>query len=235
WASQEFDYVNLADGYSRASVLMPQKRNPYALSIVRGAAGTLIGRLTGLLTVAKTPSARSDNLIFAYGEVPRALDLALRTTRLTTGVVRTLEVNAARMRAALESGFSQATDLAEYVMQTCEIDYRSAYRVVGHAVRQASAAGLRGGDIDGVMLDAAAAEIIGRPLGLAGRDLSAALDPWQIVASRTALGGAAPGEVRRRAAGADAEASRLAGEARRWRDTYRTAEDALLEAARKGA
>ena len=63
---------------------MPQKRNPYALSIVRGASGTLIGRLTGFLAVAKSPSARSDNLIFAYGEVPRALDLALRTTRLTT-------------------------------------------------------------------------------------------------------------------------------------------------------
>jgi hypothetical protein len=53
------------------------------------------------------------------------------------------------------------------------------------------------------------------------------------VASRTALGGAAPAEVRRMAAGADAEASRLASEARRWRDTYRAAEDALLEAARK--
>ena len=149
WASQEFDYVTLADGYSRASVLMPQKRNPYALSILRGTAGLLIGRLTGLLAVAKTPSARSDNLIFAYGEVPRALDLALRATRLSTGVVRTLQVNAERMRAALDSGFSQATDLAEYIMQSCGIDYRSAYRVVGHAVRQASAAGLAGADIDG--------------------------------------------------------------------------------------
>ena len=235
WASQEFDYVNLADGYSRASVLMPQKRNPYALSIVRGAAGTLIGRLTGLLAVAKTPSARSDNLIFAYGEVPRALDLALRTTRLTTGVVRTLEVNAARMRAVLESGFSQATDLAEYVMQTCGIDYRSAYRVVGHAVRQASTAGLRGSDIDGVLLDASATEVIGRPLGLTGHDLSAALDPWQIVVSRTTLGGAAPGEVTRMAEQATAEADALADEARRWRDTYQAAEDALVAAARRGA
>jgi argininosuccinate lyase len=214
---------------------MPQKRNPYALSILRGTAGSLIGRLSGLLAVAKTPSARSDNLIFAYGEVPRSLDLALRATRLSTGVVRTLGVNAERMRAALDSGFSQATDLAEYIMQSCAIDYRSAYRVVGHAVRQASAAGLAGVDIDGAMLDAAAAEVTGHPLGLAGRDLSAALDPWQIVASRTALGGAAPGEVRRMAAEADAEASRLAGEARRWRDTYRAAEDALLESARKGA
>ena len=235
WASQEFDYVTLADGYSRASVLMPQKRNPYALSIIRGAAGTLTGRLAGLLAVAKTPSARSDNLIFAYGEVPRALDLALRTTRLSTGVVRTLEVNASRMRAALESGFSQATDLAEYVMQTCQIDYRSAYRVVGHAVRQASVLGLRGSDIDGALLDASAVEIIGRPLGLTGHDLTAALDPWQIVVSRTTLGGAAPDEVIRMAGQAAAQARELADEARRWRETYRAAEDALLAAARRGA
>ena len=235
WASQEFDYVTLADGYSRASVLMPQKRNPYALSIIRGAAGTLIGRLTGLLAVAKTPSARSDNLIFAYGEVPRALDLALRATRLTTGVVRTLEVNEGRMRAALESGFSQATDIAEYIMQSCGIDYRTAYRVVGHAVRQASAAGLRGGDIDGVLLDASAAEITGRPLGLAGRDLSLVQDPWQIVESRTALGGAAPGEVTRMADDAEAQATELAGAARRWRDTYQAAEDALVATARRCA
>src|SRR5262249_58221231 len=107
-----------------------------------------IGRLSGLLAVAKTPSARSDNLTFAYGEVPRALDLALRATRLSAGVVRTLEVNAERMRSALDSGFSQATDLAEYIMQTCGIDYRSAYRGVGHTVRQASPGGLRGAGID---------------------------------------------------------------------------------------
>ncbi len=235
WASQEFDYVTLADGYSRASVLMPQKRNPYALSIIRGAAGTLTGRLAGLLAVAKTPLARSDNLIFAYGEVPRALDLALRTTRLSAGVVRTLEVNADRMRAALESGFSQATDLAEYVMQTCGIDYRSAYRVVGHAVRQASGAGLRGSDIDGALLDASAVSVIGRSLGLTGHDLSPALDPWQIVVSRTTLGGAAPDEVTRMASEVARAAGELAGEARRWRETYQTAQDALLAAARRWA
>ena len=75
WSSSEFDFVDLADAYTRSSILMPQKRNPYSLAIVRGASGVLIGRLTGFLAVAKSPSARSDNLIFAYGEVPRALDL----------------------------------------------------------------------------------------------------------------------------------------------------------------
>jgi argininosuccinate lyase len=120
-------------------------------------------------------------------------------------------------------------------MQTCAIDYRSAYRVVGHAVRQASAAGLRGSDIDGALLDVSATEVIGRPLGLTGHDLSAALDPWQIVVSRTTLGGAAPGEVTRMAEQATAEADALAGEARHWRETYRAAEDALVAAAQRGA
>jgi len=233
WASQEFDYVTLADGYSRASVLMPNKRNPYALSIIRGAAGTLIGRLTGLLAVAKTPSARSDNLIFAYGEVPRALGLALRTTELTAGVVRTLTVNSARMAGVLDAGFSQATDLAEFVMQDRGVDYRTAYRVVGHAVREASARQLRGVDIDGDLLDAAAAALTGKSLGLAGRDLSAVLDPGHIVASRTSLGGAAPAEVSRMAGDVTDRAAALAGEAHGWREAHLAAEEVLVATARR--
>ncbi len=228
WASSEFDYVTLADGYSRASVLMPQKRNPYALSIIRGASGTLVGRLTGFLAVIKSPSARSDNLIYAYGEVPRALDLALRTTRLTDGVVRTLQVNAARMWAALETGFCQATDLAEYVMLTCGLDYRTAYQVVGVAVRTAHEAGLRGIDLDGRMIDAAAQRYAGRSLGLTGKDLSDVLDPRRIVATRTAAGGAAPEVVSGMAASCSQQAAELLAEARARRASFRAAERALV-------
>jgi argininosuccinate lyase len=231
WASSEFDYVTLADGYSRSSILMPQKRNPYALSIIRGASGTLIGRVSGFLAVVKSPSARSDNLIYAYGEVPRALDLALRTTRLTTGVVRTLTVNAARMAAALASGFSQATDLAEYVMQTCDVDYRTAYDIVGLAVRRASGQGLRGVDVTGGLLDDAASELIGRRLGLTERDLTEVLDPRRIVETRTAAGGAAPSVVEGMAAACSSAATELAELARVRRSDFRAASRALVERA----
>jgi argininosuccinate lyase len=232
WASNEFDYVTIADGFSRSSVLMPQKRNPYSLSIIRGASGTLIGRLTGFLAVIKSPSARSDNLIYAYGEVPRALDLAIVTTRLTEGVIRTLEVNGARMWQALESGFSQATDLSEYVMTTCGLDYRTAYQVVGAAVRTAHQAGLRGIDLDGSMLDAAAVEYQGAPIGLTGADLSDVLDPRRIVATRTAAGGAAP-EVVEAMATSCAERARGQGDvARARRRAFEVAEATLVRAAR---
>ncbi len=228
WASSEFDYVTVADGFSRSSVLMPQKRNPYSLSIIRGASGTLIGRLTGFLAVIKSPSARSDNLIYAYGEVPRALDLALRTTRLTDGVIRTLGVNAARMWEALDSGFCQATDLAEYVMQTCGLNYRTAYQVVGVAVRTAHGQGLRGVDLDGAMLDAAAVEHCGKGIGLTGRDLSEVLDPRRIVETRTAAGGAAPEVVERMAGNCLARAGDLITTAQRHRAAYLAAETDLV-------
>jgi len=196
WSSSEFDFVDLADAYTRSSILMPQKRNPYSLAIVRGASGVLIGRLTGFLAVAKSPSARSDNLIFAYGEVPRALDLTIRVTRLMTGVARTLSVNAARMAQELDAGYTQATDLCEYIVTECGIDYRTAYVVVGRAVREASRSGVPGRRITGAMLDAAALAETGRSFQLAGRDLSAALDPRAIVDSRVGTGGAAAESVR---------------------------------------
>jgi argininosuccinate lyase len=195
WSSSEFDFVDLDDSYTRSSILMPQKRNPYSLAIVRGASGVLIGRLTGFLAVVKSPSARSDNLIFAYGEVPRALDLSIRVTRLMSGVVRTLRVNADRMREELDAGYTQATDLCELIVQVCGVDYRSAYVVVGRTVREASRRGLPGRLITGAMLDEAARAETGRSWGLDGLDLSAVLDPREIVHSRVGTGGASPAAV----------------------------------------
>jgi argininosuccinate lyase len=207
---------------------MPQKRNPYALTIVRGAGGVLIGRLTGFLAVVKSPSARSDNLIFAYGEIPRALDLSSKISALMSGVVRTMSVNAGRMGEELEAGFSQATDLAEYVMLTCDLDYRSAYYLVGNAVRAASRAGLRGIDMTNEMLDAAAEEVCGRSLGLDPTKLAEVLDPRNIVATRTAAGGAAPAVVGEMAERYGAHADELVASAEEQIRRFDSAEAALV-------
>jgi argininosuccinate lyase len=232
WASQEFDYVDLAGPFTRSSVLMPQKRNPYALTIVRGAGGVLIGRLTGFLAVVKTPSARSDNLIFAYGEIPRALDLATKISALMSGVVRTLTVNAQRMWEELEGGFSQATDLAEFVMQVTGLDYRSAYRIVGATVRNASSLGLRGIDITSALLDEAAQGICGQSLGIDGAQLAEVLNPRNIVASRTVIGGAAPAAVAEMADRFGHQAQRLITAAQQQLAHFDATESTLVAKAR---
>jgi argininosuccinate lyase len=108
-----------------------------------------------------------------------------------------MRVNAERMADELRAGYTQSTDLAEHLVQTCGVDYRTAYVVVGRTVRAASRAGIPGMKITGEMLDEAAREYTGQSWGLAGADLSEVLDPWRIVLSRQAQGGAAPAAVRR--------------------------------------
>ena len=235
WDSPEFDYVELAGPYTRSSVLMPQKRNPYALAIVRGASGVLIGRLSGFLSVIKTPSARSDNYIYAYGEVPRALDLAQRITVLMTGVVSTLKVRHERLLQQLERGFSQSTDLAEYVMLEAGIDYRTAYRVVGHTVREASRNGQRGLDIKGADIDAAAVELLGAPIGMTDLDLTEVLDPRRIVQTRRAQGGASPDVVVEMATGFRQTAREARLEAERTLEAYDLVEREILRETREAA
>jgi argininosuccinate lyase len=233
WASPEFDYTELAQEYTRPSVLMPQKRNPYALSMIRGTTGVLIGHVAGMLALQKSPSARSDNLIFAYGEMPGALDHARRMTELTAGVVGTMTMNEARLREALAIGFSQSTDVAEQLMLSCGIDYRTAYRIVGGAVRRLAAEGGSAGDLSPALLDEIAAEQLGRPLAIDAATLVGALDPAAIVATRVAVGGAAPEPMDAMLAEVAADADELAAAARQRLDAVDRAERSLVADARR--
>ncbi len=143
FASPQFGYVRLAGSSSRASVLLPQKRNPYALSVIRGGAGTLIGKATGLMVTQRTPSARTDNWLYAYGEVIAAVEMATRLVRLGSQVVRDMEVDPEALARSAGENYSTATDLAERLVLGLGLDYRSSYRVVARAVAEADAAGGR--------------------------------------------------------------------------------------------
>ena len=116
YASEPFGFVRLAAEHCRASALMPQKRNPYALPVIRGAAGTLIGRAAGLAATQRTPSGRTDNLLYAYGETAGAVTLATGAVALAAAVVEGLELDAAALARPLHEGFAMAADLAEAVM-----------------------------------------------------------------------------------------------------------------------
>jgi len=231
FSSAEFDFVDLDDSFSRSSVLMPQKRNPYSLSIVRGASGVLIGRMSGFLAVTKSPSARSDNFIFAYGEVPRALDLSLRVTELMSGVVRTLEVHPDRMRAELDRGYAQATDLAEYLTVSRHIDYRTAYVVVGNVVRDASRAGIPGRAITAAMVEEAAFAQTRTHWGVTDDEIAHVLSASSVVATRTATGGAAPEAFAEAVAKSCAQACDLGRQVAERLERFDTAESALLRRA----
>ena len=226
YSTAEFGLLSIGDELCRASALMPQKRNPYALVVLRGGAGTLIGRATGVLATQRTASGRTDNLLYAYGEVAGAVELAARLLRLAAAVAESLTIDRDAAAGALRDGFAQATDLAEIVSGAAGIDYRSAYRVVGRAVA--------GGRLDAAGIDAAAREVLGRGLELPAEALTDALDPAASLATRTAPGGAAPAPMDAMLA----DCREAVAQARAWEERERTgvtrAEAALLERARAG-
>jgi argininosuccinate lyase len=139
------------------------------------------------------------------------------------------------MARGLDDGYTHATDLSEFIVQHCRVDYRTAYDVVGRTVREASRVGVPGRLITGEMLDDAAVAETGTPLGLASADLSSALDPWVIIGSRKATGGAAPDAVRSMIRKCEQSADDLADAVDHRRRGLVRAEERLLEQARRTA
>jgi argininosuccinate lyase len=193
FSTAEFGLIELADRHTRTSVIMPQKKNPYSLAYVRGLASECIGTLTTMAAVAKTPSGQIDNRMFPYGDVPRALDNAIGAIRLMADVLRGITVKTDTTAQRASEDFIGATDLAEVIMLNCGIDYKAAHDVVGQAVRAALDAGVT--TLDAERIDQAAEETIGRKLELSSDLLEATLDPIAIIATRTAIGGAAESAV----------------------------------------
>jgi argininosuccinate lyase len=228
FSSPSFGYVTLDASLCRASVLMPQKRNPYALAVIRAGAGTLVGRATGLLVTQRTPSARTDNWLHAYGEVAASLELARQVVELGAAAVRTLVVYTDALATAAGAQFSGAADLAEELVLRIGLDYRSAYRVVGRAVADAYDDGRT--SIGSRDLAVASAAVLGHAIHVDPALSATALDPASIVTTRTAPGGAAPERVLDHCAGL----RRRLDAGTRWRrerqNRARQAEDALLAA-----
>lgn len=192
WATAEFDYIELADRHSRISVIMPQKKNPYSLAFVRGVAREMIGRMVSVAALQMTPSGQIDNRIFAYGDVPRALEQTEQAVKLLSGTVAGLAINGEMLAQRAGQGYSGATDLAEFIMLAAGLDTHTAHRIVGQAVRLAAPASQ---PFTPELLDQAAQNVMGRRLNLTVEQIAAATEPWAIVQTRSGVGGAAPQSV----------------------------------------
>lgn len=196
-ASQEFAIVSLADRHSRASALMPQKRNPYALAVIRESAAAAAGDVARMYTTLHTGSARTDHFHGLNGLLPRRMAHAAATTGLAAAVARDLTIDADRWGEAARRGFTVAADVADLLARDHGLDYRTAHTVVGRAVRERVASGEDLAEMTSDELSAAAEEITGRPLDIAAEALGAALDPAACVQARPQTGSSARDEVAR--------------------------------------
>ena len=188
YASQEFGLVELADAHSRASALMPQKKNPYALAAIRTQAGQAAGDVASALAALHTGSARTDHFHLLNGTVPRALDEAVAIARLTASVLDGIELRTERFAQIARESFVTAADVADVLALTGDIDYRSAHKIVGRAVRDLVDAGEPSSQLTPDRLAAASVAAIGRPVEIDEATLRDALDPAACAAARRQAG-----------------------------------------------
>jgi argininosuccinate lyase len=189
WSSAQFGFVKLSDAWSTGSSIMPQKRNPDAADLVRAKTGRAIGSLVQLLTIMKgLPLAYSKDMQedkAATFEAFDALDLSLQAM---AGMIATMEANTERMRAAADSGFSTATDLADWLVRELNIPFREAHHITGAAVKAAEAAGVALPDLPLAELQKIEKRITDKVFAVLTVETS--------VASRQSYGGTAPARVR---------------------------------------
>ncbi|TXN58700.1 argininosuccinate lyase [Methylobacterium sp. WL6] len=194
WTSAQFDFVKLSDGYTTGSSIMPQKRNPDAAELVRAKSGRIVGALMGLLTVMKgLPLAYSKDMQEDKEGTFDALQALSLCLAAMTGMVRDLEPNAEVLARAAGSGYSTATDLADWLVRELGLPFRQAHHVTGRLVGMASA--------KGVGLEALSLPEMQEAEPQITQAVYAVLGVANSVASRVSFGGTAPANVRAQAEG----------------------------------
>src|SRR3982750_2599935 len=143
WTSPLAGLVKLSDKFTTGSSIMPQKRNPDAAELVRAKVGRIVGALNALLIVMKgLPLAYQKDMQEDKEGTIDALDALVLSISAMTGMVRDMQPDAARMKAAAGMGYATATDLADWLVRTLKMPFRDAHHITGRIVAVASDAGV---------------------------------------------------------------------------------------------
>lgn len=188
WCTAEFGFARLSDAYSTGSSLMPQKRNPDSLELIRGKSGRVFGNLMALLTALKgLPMTYNKDMQEDKEPLFDTIDTVRDCLMLAAGVVRTLSWDADAMRRACSTELL-ATDLADYLVRK-GVPFRTAHELVGRAVQRA--------EERGVTLQELSLEEYRAVSPAFEADLYDVLSIEASVTARSTVGGTAPGAVRR--------------------------------------
>ncbi|SEM76245.1 argininosuccinate lyase [Loktanella fryxellensis] len=189
WSSAQFRFVKMSDRWSTGSSIMPQKRNPDAAELIRAKIGRIFGANVALTLVMKgLPLAYSKDMQEDKEQVFDAADTLMLALAAMAGMVGDMTANTDALRAAAGTGFSTATDLADWLVSALGLPFREAHHVTGSLVALAEAQGCDLPDLTLAQMRSVHAGIRADVFDVLGVDNS--------VASRTSFGGTAPVRVR---------------------------------------
>ena len=189
WSSAQFRFVRLSDRWTTGSSIMPQKKNPDAAELLRAKLGRILGATVALFTVMKgLPLTYSKDMQEDKEAVFDAADTLMLGLAAMTGMVGDMTANRESLAAAASSGFSTATDLADWLVRALDLPFREAHHVTGRLVALAEAQGCDLPDLTLAQMQSVHAGITDAVYGVLGVENS--------VRSRTSPGGTAPDRVR---------------------------------------
>ncbi|MFY9237785.1 MAG: argininosuccinate lyase [Roseovarius sp.] len=189
WSSAQFRFVTLSDRFSTGSSIMPQKKNPDAAELIRAKIGRIFGANVALTLVMKgLPLAYSKDMQEDKEQVFDAADNLMLALAAMEGMVRDMSANVDVLEAAAATGFSTATDLADWLVRVLDMPFREAHHVTGALVAMAEARGCDLPDLSLEDMQSVHKHIHEGVFGVLGVHNS--------VASRTSYGGTAPDMVR---------------------------------------
>ncbi len=189
WSSAQFRFVKMSDKWSTGSSIMPQKRNPDAAELIRAKIGRIFGANVALMTVMKgLPLAYSKDMQEDKEQTFDAADNLMLALAAMTGMVGDMTAQRDNLKAAASSGFSTATDLADWLVRELGLPFREAHHVTGSLVALAEGKGCDLPDLTLADMQAVHDGIRADVFDVLGVENS--------VASRTSFGGTAPSQVR---------------------------------------
>ena len=189
WSSAQFRFVKMSDRWSTGSSIMPQKRNPDAAELIRAKIGRIFGANVALMTVMKgLPLTYSKDMQEDKEQVFDAADNLMLALAAMAGMVGDMVANVAALEAAAATGFSTATDLADWLVRELGLPFRDAHHVTGSLVAMAEAK-----SCDLPELSLAEMQTVHQDITQSVFDV---LGVKNSVASRTSFGGTAPENVR---------------------------------------
>ncbi|MCV3471345.1 argininosuccinate lyase [Campylobacter sp. CNRCH_2015_0338h] len=134
FSSQDFKFIELSDDFCTGSSIMPQKKNPDVAEKMRGKTGRMYGNVMAMLTIMKgIPLAYNTDMSEDKAQVYDSMDTLMASLKIITPMIEKMQVNANNTRAAAAKGFSNATDMADYLVRK-NIPFREAHSIVGGAV-----------------------------------------------------------------------------------------------------
>ena len=194
WCSREFSFVELDDAHCTGSSMMPQKKNPDVSELVRGKTGRVIGHLMAMLTVVKgLPLAYNKDLQEDKEGIFDAIDTVKFSLAVYARMIRGMQVRKDNMRRAVEEDFSNATDLADYLVKK-GMPFRQAHAVAGRAVHECIERG--------IWLEELSMEDYRKMSPLFDEDIKEAIRPETCVKNRNSFGGTSGEQSQRQIAAA---------------------------------